>query len=168
MDILEDDIKCTRFKDKEEINEVVGEDETAKVKAEERLKNIKKITAHKEECGLRRSGRGKNSLPWQIHLCKLLSVNVPNTFDEAMSHEDANHWQQAMKEISSLEKKPNLEAGRENTVDLVLCCKCKYAWESSEGVCIVRRWRVCCVIRLCSEANEDHLLQDKRLYWLNR
>ena len=63
VDILEDDIKCTRFKDKEEINEVVGEDETAKVKAEERLKNIKKITAHKEECGLRRSGRGKNSLP---------------------------------------------------------------------------------------------------------
>ena len=66
VDILEEDMKCIGFKDKDEIDEVVEEDETAEVEAEEKFKNIKENTENtnnEEECELRRSGRVKKTPP---------------------------------------------------------------------------------------------------------
>ena len=89
---------------------MVEEDETAEVEAEEKFKNIKENTENtnnEEECELR-SGRAKKP-PKRYHdeyiFANYCCVDVPNTFNEAMSHEDADHWQQAMnKEIRSLEE----------------------------------------------------------------
>ena len=89
---------------------MVEEDETAEVEAEEKFKNIKENTENtnnEEECELR-SGRAKKP-PKRYHdeyiFANYCCIDVPNTFDEAMSHEDADHWQQAMnKKIRSLEK----------------------------------------------------------------
>ena len=114
-------MKCICFKDKDEINEEVEEDETAEMEAEEKLKNIKENTEdtnNEEECELRRAKKSLKRYDDEYIFANYCCVDVPNTFDEAMSHEDADHWQQAMnKEIRSLEgnqtwklvKKPDKE-----------------------------------------------------------